>query len=403
MTIRYMGTKRHMVHSVRDQILDLHPDGRVVDLFSGMGSVAESLSDSETPVVTNDALEFTACFSRAKFTGDRRADEPRAVVQRLRARFITTRSSIRREFSEALDIEDRALAGDRASLMQYMDQAPHFANSADARRRARGAHEASGVAHYRLASLYFSAGYMSLAQAVEVDALRYAIDCDAEAGSRDWLVASWLAAVSVLLNAPGHTAQFLKPNSEAAHARLARTWRRSIWDEFAEALQRTDQIGTAAWRGSNQVIVSDALDLVQSGHVDHIGVVYADPPYTKDQYSRYYHLYETLYRYDYPDASGAGRARSDRFSTGFSLKSSVRASFHDLCRHVARMKVPLVVSYPTGGLLEQAGVTFPVIAQQYFRTIDSIALEARHSTMGASSGSSKKNATENLYVCTGYR
>jgi adenine-specific DNA-methyltransferase len=398
-----MGTKRHMVHSVRDQILDLYTDGRVVDLFSGMGSVAESLSDSETPVVTNDALEFTACFSRAKFTGARRVDEREAVVKRLRARFVATRSSIRKDFSEALEKEHRALVGDRSSLMKYMERAPHFANSVGARRRAQAAHEASGVAHYRLASLYFSAGYLSLAQAVEVDALRYAIDCDAEPSSRDWLVASWLAAVAVLLNAPGHTAQFLKPNSDAAHERLARTWRRSVWDEFAEALQRTDQVGTAAWRGSNQVVVSDALDLVQSGRVDRIGVVYADPPYTKDQYSRFYHLYETLYRYDYPDASGAGRARSDRFSTGFSLKSSVRASFHDLCRHVARTKVPLVVSYPTGGLLEQAGVTFPEIAQQYFRSIDSTALEAKHSTMGASSGSSKKTATENLYVCTGYR
>ena len=61
MVVRYMGTKRHMVASVQQAVSELATAGRAVDLFSGMGSVAESLSECNVPVITNDALEFTAC------------------------------------------------------------------------------------------------------------------------------------------------------------------------------------------------------------------------------------------------------------------------------------------------------------------------------------------------------
>lgn len=403
MVVRYMGTKRHMAASVQQALCQLVSTGRAVDLFSGMGSVAESLSECNVPVVTNDALEFTACISRARFLGNRRSQTTTAAVEGLKPHFQHARARMLADSASVLSAEREALDGTKADLSEFIARAKHVATSVEARSNARAASEAAGLEHYRLAQLYFAAGYISYEQAVEVDALRYAIDLDGDLAMRDWYLAAWLSAISVLVNAPGHTAQFLRPNTDSAHARIVRTWRRSVWDEFDNALRRTQQVGTSNWRGANEVLVTDALDLVSSGRLDNVDVIYADPPYTKDQYSRYYHVYETLYRYDYPDARGAGRVRSDRFTTGFSLKSSVRASFADLCRNVARMEVPLVVSYPTGGLLDQTGTTFRDVANRYFLNVDVTALDAQHSTMGASSGASKKTATENLYVCTGRR
>ena len=84
---------------------------------------------------------------------------------------------------------------------------------------------------------------------------------------------------------------------------------------------------------------------------------------------------------------------------GFSLKSAVVASFHDLCRNVARMQVPLVISYPSSGLLGDAGVSVSEIALQYFGNVHTLSYNANHSTVGASTGASKKSAMENLYVC----
>lgn len=399
MVVRYMGTKRHMADPVRDTIASLASEGRAVDLFSGMGSVAESLRDT-TSVVTNDALSFTASISRARFTALRRTDDVSSTISRLQPVFESRCAELRVKYADELVVEESAIAGDRDTLKAYMKQAKHVANSAPHRRAARAAAVSSTSHHYELASLYFSAGYLSLRQAIEVDSIRAAIDGDDHLGDRDWLLGSWISATSVLINAPGHTAQYLRPNSESAHARIVRIWGRSVWDEFAEALHAVSLVGSEEWRSKNSVYVGDALDLLSAGQLDDIGVVYADPPYTKDQYSRYYHVYETLYRYDYPDASGAGRNRSDRFTTGFSLKSAVVASFHDLCRNVARMRVPLVVSYPSAGLLASCNLTVADIAKEYFAEVETLSFNANHSTMGGSPGTSKKMATENLYVCT---
>lgn len=387
-----------MADHVRDTIAELEPAGRVIDLFSGMGSVAESLQRTAS-VVTNDALSFTAAISRARFTGLDRATTAADVVARVKPAYESRLRELELAYSSELDKEVAALSGSRTDLVAYIENAQHVGNSAERRRAARAAAESSRSDHYALASLYFSAGYLSLRQAIQLDATRAAIDADPTIEDRDWMLAAWIAATSVLVNAPGHTAQFLRPNSDSSHSRIVRTWARSIWDEFVLALDTVSQVGSEAWRRENSVYVGDALDLVSAGQLRDIGTVYADPPYTKDQYSRYYHVYETLYRYDFPDSSGAGRNRSDRFTTGFSLKSAVVASFHDLCRNVSRMGVPLVISYPSSGLLGDAGVTVPEVARQYFGNVQTRSFNASHSTMGASTGASKKSATENLYVC----
>ncbi|WP_454860107.1 DNA adenine methylase [Promicromonospora soli] len=387
-----------MASHVRDAVSELKPNGRVVDLFSGMGSVAEALQET-APVVTNDALSFTAAISRARFTGRARSASAESVMARLKPTFEEAKKLLAADYDRQLKDERKAVSGDSSQLSAYMDKARHAGNSPEIRRAARAAAEASGVAHYRLAAFYFSAGFLSLSQAIDADALRAAIDAEKVPEERDWLIGSWIAAISVVINSPGHTAQYLRPNTESARARLVRTWQRDLWSEFQESLETVDQVGTEHWRSQNGVYVSDALDLVSGGSLMDIGAVYADPPYTKDQYSRFYHVYETLYRYDYPDSNGAGRSRTDRFSTGFSLKTAVAASFHDLCRNVQRMDVPLVISYPSSGLLGDAGFSVAEIAGQYFSGVEVLTFDANHSTMGASKGASKKRATENLYVC----
>jgi len=396
--VRYMGTKRHMAGHVRSAIESMEPRGCVVDLFSGMGSVTESLQNL-FPVVTNDALSFTAAISRSRFTGATRDEAIESVLRRLRPAYLERLTELSIRFARQLEEEQAVLSSGREALAAYMSRARHVGND---RCIALSAKQASNeITHHRycLASLYFSAGYFSLAQTIEIDALRYAIDSIDQPAENDWLLGAWLVGIASLVNAPGHTAQFLKPNTPSIHARIVRGWRRSVWTQFESGLGALRQIGSPSWRSQNRALVGDALDLVGSSLLNDVGAFYADPPYTKDQYSRFYHVYETLYRYDFPDSTGIGRTRSDRFSTGFSLKSSVVASFHDLCRNVARKNVPLILSYPDQGLLDDAGWGLQDIASAFFSDIQVITIDAHHSTMGASKGSPQKPATEHVYVC----
>lgn len=88
---------------------------------------------------------------------------------------------------------------------------------------------------------------------------------------------------------------------------MANQRRRSVWEEFLGALARLAAFGSQVWRAGNRAFQADALSLLRDRErLADVRLVYADPPYTSDQYSRYYHIYETLILYDYPAARGRG-------------------------------------------------------------------------------------------------
>ena len=86
-----------------------------------------------------------------------------------------------------------------------------------------------------------------------------------------------------------------------------------------------------------------------------VSVVYADPPYTRYHYSRYYHVLETICLRDNPEVSttfpngkgGISRAiyRRERHQSPFCIKSQAEGAFDVLFQKVKELKVPLVLSY----------------------------------------------------------
>ena len=397
MPIRYMGTKRSIASRVRRQVASLAPRGQVLDLFSGMGCVAEALA-TVAPVRTNDALSFTAAIAKARFKGER-TKSAHELVSMLREPYREAVESETRRARIKLRDEQRAVDLGQEALLKYVQGAEHVGNSTRIKRAAASSAKATGISHYRLLALYFSAGYFSTRQAIHLDALRYAIDiADLSEADRDWALSAWLTTAAVIINAPGHTAQHLKPNTESAYRRMRRCWIRSTWDTFVNEIVDLKSVGTAEWRESNAVGVDDAIGLLKKLSISDVAAVYADPPYTKDQYSRYYHVYETMYRYDYPESLGTGRARSDRFTSSFCLKTQVESSFRELFSTVAALQIPLVLSYPSDSLLSKADGSLSSIGSEYMRFLAVESFPAEHSTMGASKGSTTKSATENIYV-----
>jgi adenine-specific DNA-methyltransferase len=395
--VRYMGTKRALGPVVRDELLALKPEGPVADLFSGMGSVAASLA-SRQPVLTNDLLTFTTAFARARFLDSARpsCDEAGRALLPL---FRSCQNALRARYGPRIAAEKRA-KGSAEGLRAYMRRAPHVGGSPAWAEEAAGAKELRGSGDYRMTTLYFSSAYFSTPQAIALDALRYAIDETFPDGrTRDWVLAAWLSAAGLVLNAPGHSAQFLKPTTEAVASRIARQWSRPVWGTFLGQLEAIGPLGTREWRAQNMVTSMDALDLVESPVIDQVGAVYADPPYTVDHYSRFYHVYETLYRYDFPASEGAGRYRADRFFTGFSHVSQVQGTFRRLIEALGERKKPLVVSYPADGVLAKAGADLASLLGEHYTITREIAIDAEHSTMGASKGTQRKATVERVYVC----
>lgn len=130
-------------------------------------------------------------------------------------------------------------------------------------------------------------------------------------------------------------------------------------------------------------------------------VIYADPPYTADHYSRYYHLLETLILYDYPDISGKGQYRSGRYYSDFSIKTKAKGAFADLVAAAANLESTIVISYPERGLLPDAkDFLTSLLASHYPKSGVAAEISHQHSSLGASKGQEKAAVTEILYFGT---
>jgi hypothetical protein len=89
-----------------------------------------------------------------------------------------------------------------------------------------------------------------------------------------------------------------------------------------------------------------------------------DPPYTADNYSRFYHVLEVIAGYDYPDLErdrggkvlrGRYPVLGSRFQSDFCRRSRVEDEFRKIIRAASAAGAKLVISYasPTGLLLKR--------------------------------------------------
>ena len=393
-----MGTKRFLAEPVKTLIAALPGRGRVLDLFCGTGAVSASL-DGVASVVMNDASAFLGPLLRTRFMTDSRV-VPHRLATALQTEYKIRKAELDDEFANRLQAESKAVRSGRIALREYMEAVPHAGSDSAIGEAAQDASRQAGRSRYCLVTLYFSGGYVSTRQAIALDAIRCAIDRNLVAPcERDQCLAALTITLDRVLNSAGHSAQFLRPNSERAFRRIRSGWRRDVWSVFVDSLSELAPYGNPSWRSKNEFRQCDALELMRSREINMLRAIYADPPYTKDQYSRYYHVHETTHLYDFPASTGRGRYRDKRFHSSFSSSLRVEAAFKALFSEAASNDVPLVLSYPPDGLLCRTGIDTAAMASDYFSRVDTATFDATHSTMGASNGNSSSKKVENVYVC----
>jgi adenine-specific DNA-methyltransferase len=403
-----MGNKQLLADDVAVFCGSLSSDRRLVDLFGGMGSVAGAAAASGRSVWVNDVQSYAQLATRCLITSLEWPLSPEAVRRLLLPAYRSNLAALRERYAGELTAERRMLrAGDVEQLRRLQHEWRHAGNDAAVAAEVKGLRDGRGDGPWRLAVLLFAWGYFGLRQAAELDSIRYAID-DAQAraliseGCADWLRLAWLQTASRIASAPGHFAQFLRPTNSAGAGRILTARRRHAWDSLLEDVAILRPYGDAAWRARNRVLGHDALKIWPE--LDALGVgpaiYYVDPPYTKDHYSRYYHVLETLTRYDYPDAVGIGRYRPDRFRSTFAVKTEVLGSVRTVAREVAARDGVLLLSYPSSGLLTaRLGIDPKALLAEYFGDVQlAITRHARHSTLGGRHGVAARDAVEYVWA-----
>lgn len=244
MSVRYIGSKAR----VADAILDLAgrpAEGRFVDAFCGTGSVAAVAAAQGWSITLNDSLPSAVAMSIG------------ATVAKDNVRF------------EAL--------GGYAAAVQALNAVagrPGFIHLAYS-----PASAASGAVERR---------YFTEANAARIDAMRAQIGAWSEAGKLHWveeqlLLADLLRAANRVANISGTYGCFLK------------SWSSNALRDVRVAARPLPEGATDL-----QAVVGDVFDLATTAQ----DTVYFDPPYTKRQYSAYYHLLETIHAGDAPDVGG---------------------------------------------------------------------------------------------------
>lgn len=387
--ISYMGTKHDLADRVADVIAGCRP-GRLVDAFAGMGAVANVHADTRQ-VWTNDVQHFAHLASRCQFT------DPAGPLPTTRMRKLVM--PIFRQNMDLLEEQNRTAwhaTGKMATASSFDEFERLFTLVADETIAREGA--------YACFTATYANAYFSLTQCAEIDSIRCALDTLLAEGALtqaqfDWGLLTLGHAVLRVANTTGHFAQFLTP-SDKNYKRVVRQFRRLVFDQWLASLDALKPSGTPEWRAENFASKFDCDTLLQTvGSTSDVGAVYCDPPYTDDQYSRFYHVWETLILYDYPTVSGAGLYRPDRFTTAFSLRSKVEGAFEALIEGVASTGADLVLSYPSNGLLHDVGVNpLDVLLSAYPNAKLVAQIEHNHSTMGASKGSATASVAECLYL-----
>jgi adenine-specific DNA-methyltransferase len=403
LALPYMGTKRGVAPAVRRIIARARP-GVVLDAFSGMCAIGQSIGTSRN-VWNNDVQRFAANVASALFTSRRGLTLKAATLDALLGAFNTNYQLLRERFTHRLKREKIALKNaNLAELENYLASSRHVGNSPSLEAERARLSLAPTQPPYRLFTITFADGYFGFQQAMEIDSAKYALDSALNCGAitddefRWLLIAMCRAAVRVAATT-GHFAQYLKLKSNNL-AVYVRQRQRDFWDAWIEAADGMRPMGSRAWRRGNRTFNCESLTLIGflCDERQKPSVIYADPPYTDDQYSRYYHVWETLIRYDYPTADGVGRYRPDRFHTSFSRLSEVGWAFSELVRRSAALDADLVLSYPNKGLLHHADLHPIDLLRRHYKRVELAAtLSHAHSTMGGSKGDAVRPVKECIY------
>ena len=371
--IQYLGNKQRSLGTILSVIGSMVPNtGAVADFFSGTSVVAQGIASLGRRTIAVDVSPACAVIARATLGvgGADVARDPQQLMAMLRDEAAGLEETLRAAWEPFLAAEDHALAsGDGARLLEVGRLVPQVwrklpsATSVSELLAAWERSASTGAECRSLLAPVFAGSYFSVRQAIDLDARRWAIASLAKQqllGPWDEaaLITALLAAASVAAFSPGK--HFAQPHRIDAgkdltfHAGRALSdravsvpivvddWIEELYDRARPAVERHTVLQKSVDEMSADVLVAHGIT-----------AVYADPPYTAQQYSRFYHVLDTL-------ASGVpkqmqlvnghvttGLYPDGRYLSPFCSKRQARPAFTHLASLCRDADASLLLSYST--------------------------------------------------------
>jgi adenine-specific DNA methylase len=350
--MKYMGSKRWMLQNGLGMLLSAEcaDAKRFVDLFAGSGAVAHFVAQQAAfPVLASDLQMFSVILTEAIIARDKPLDVDKIWKEWFGAAL--------RSFPH-IQIPELGILT-RAEVAACRDW--------------------SEARHAWLITHAYGGHYFSPLQATWIDILRRTIPEHEPA--RTVALAALISAASRCAASPGHTAQPFQPTRTAKRF-LREAWNKDITVYTQQALK---VIAPQHARMKGRARVADANAMAKRLQTGDLAFI--DPPYSGVQYSRFYHVLETIARGTSGDVSGVGRypASELRPQSKFSLKKHSLDALQELLKTIAERNANAILTFPdhncSNGL---SGEIVKETAAGLFR-IKTKTVDSKFSTLGGNS------------------
>jgi adenine-specific DNA methylase len=366
--IHYLGSKLRILEIIKSTVDDLCDENMAVaDIFSGSGTVSKYLSYNR-PVVAADIQEYSRVINTAILLPHSRTMDREGIIEAVNIIYKENKL----KYLEIINFEKEALSQIKESKYENIcsimelgplvnaitkNQPTNNYTFAEAINQIRSDFLSKGVYSKHAITMLYGGVYFSYDQAIYIDScLQYLEQINEK--YKYIFHAAILSSASDIVNTIGK--QFAQPISPRKKDGEIKT---SIMKKvFKDRSQNISQI-IFAWlqkynnqdqpKYLNRVLKGDFIEVIP--RLGKIGVVYADPPYTRYHYSRYYHVLETIALRDFPEIpksslngevkSSKGVYRSDRHQSSFGVKSKSAKTFDTLFSKCSGIGSPIVLSY----------------------------------------------------------
>lgn len=374
--MKYMGSKRSMLGNGLGELLLASVPGknRFVDLFCGSAAVSSHVARTIPVETLAFDLQHYAVMLAESTLGKTACIRPDRLWKNwtIRAnRFLSNEN-----YAEACSIAQLAQTNNYVEAVSQIEYARKFCHELGLR--------------FPIARAY-GGYYFSPKQAMLIDAFRATVPSKL---SRAPAVAALISAASRCSASPGHTAQPFSPTATAL-PHLKDAWKRDVVEYINSAF--VSACGSTALR-AGKASIADAV--VATTMLRDDDIVFIDPPYSEVQYSRFYHVLESIAIGTVGDVSGVGRypALTLRPQSRFSKLTESIDEFDRLMIGVASSGAEAIVTFPddeaSNGL---SGLIVEALSDQYFQ-IQRRKISSSFSTLGGNTRSraARKQATELL-------
>ncbi|TQK53289.1 D12 class N6 adenine-specific DNA methyltransferase [Brevibacillus sp. AG162] len=432
--IHYLGSKLRILETISDIIDDIDPTfGRVYDIFSGSGTVSYYLG-KRRPVTSVDIQEYSRVLTNAVLQPfcEKELIEIKSKLSYFKVTTLQECIEPLVKYEEwALDKANKNEVYEICELVEYGALLP-FLN----KERENVSDDLKAVIQKTVDNLnemglmdsvdsittrYFGGTYFSFQQASELDNLLN-MASTFEGRLKDIVIAATLSTASEIVNTVGK--QFAQPlkaidskgnPKKSLVSKINKDRSIDVYQKFEEEINKYLSLEKGNFNHiSLRCDYSDALDNLTND----TKVVYADPPYTRYHYSRYYHVLETMCLRDNPEITkvqfngelrmSRGLYRTDRHQSPFSIKTMARKAFKTLFSKVSERNVSLILSYSPYDTEKESTPRVQTVsellemASQYFKRVELFSIEGFvHSKLNAVDKNFEiPTGAEILVICT---